>query len=277
LLDVPRLFTDKNFQRECRNKIKDEDAIQFWATYDQMGEREKTEMIPYFSAKFNPLVRSHMIRSFIGQTESGLTLEDDLENNKTILIRLSKGELSELGMRLIGMLLMSRIKSLTFARAKIEKEKRKFICLYVDEFQNFISESFESLLSESRKFGLGLVLAHQYLSQMDRAQFQLYGRGGNSSLLDAILGNVGNLITFRIGVKDSKEILPFLGHPISESDLINLENYQFISRILNKGVLSSPMTVLSYRHELLNFSTSQSELEARRKYILEQFKIFNHE
>ncbi len=272
-VDVPRLFTNHAFLEECRKKITDTDAREFWHTYDQMGAREKQEIIPYFTSKFSPLVKSFLIKNFVSSKNSSLDLEKFILEDKSILVRLSKGDLGELGMRLIGMLIISRIKSLIFARAKIEPEKRKFLSLYVDEFQNFVSEGFQILLSESRKFGLGLVLANQYLSQMNQAQFRLYGTNSGMSLLDAILGNVGNLIIFCIGAKDSKEILPSLGSQIEEKDLINLENFYFLGRILNSGVLSSPMTVQAYRSEFLNFTTHRNELKSRIEYLMELFNV----
>jgi len=273
LLDLPRLFTDRGFLEECRKKITDPDAKEMWDVVDKTADKELQEILPYFSSKFSPLVRSYMIRNFIGSKHSLIDLEKFISEGKTVLVRLSKGDLGELGMRLIGMLVMSRLKALVFARSKIEPEKRKFVALYVDEFQNFISEGFQTLLSEARKFGLGLVLAHQYLTQMSQAQFQLYGSGGGTRLLDAILGNVGNILTFRIGAKDAEQILPSLGSPSSEVDLTNLENYQFICRILNSGTLSSPMTVQSFRNEFLDYPTLREEQRMRVKYLMEMFKI----
>jgi len=272
LADIPRLFTNNEYRNKCREKLTDEDAKEFWETFDQMGSREKEEMIPYFTSKFSPLIRSYLIKNFVSPSQSTFDIEQSINEGKTILIKLSKGQLGEMGMSLIGMLILSRIKSLIFARAKIEAKKRTPISLYVDEFQNFISQDFETLLSEARKYGLSLVLAHQYLSQMQQTSFKLYGSGNSSGILDAILGNVGSSAIFRIGVKDAKELQPFLGNPISETDLVNLNNYEFISRILNNGILSSPMTVNAYRHDLLDFPTNQNELQNRIKYLMERFK-----
>lgn len=272
LADIPRLFTNSEYLKKCRANLTDKDAIEFWETFDQMGSVQKEEMIPYFSSKFSPLIRSYLIKGFVSHPVSTLNIEQSINEGKTILIKLSKGQLGEMGMSLIGMLILSRIKSLIFARAKIEAKKRVPISLYVDEFQNFISQDFETLLSEARKYGLSLILAHQYLSQMQQTSFKLYGSGNSSGILDAILGNVGSSAIFRIGVKDAKELQPFLGSPISENDLVNLNNYEFISRILNNGNLSSPMTVNAYRHDLLNYPTNQTELQSRINYLMERFK-----
>lgn len=271
LVDVPRLFTDDNYRRECREKISDEKANEFWNMFDNMGSREKDEMIPYFSSKFAPLIRSFLVRNFVEGKKSNLQLENYIENGKTVLIKLSKGELGELGMSLIGMLLIARIKSIILSRSKIPENKRKILSLYVDEFQNFISKDFQTFLSEARKYGLGLVLAHQYLGQMEQAQFKLYG-SQNLGLLESIMGNVGNNIIFRIGIKDAETIQPFLGSPITKEDLVNLDNYEYIGRILNKGVLSSPMTVSAYRHPYLDEPIGSTvEFNKRIDYLMEKF------
>jgi hypothetical protein len=269
LEDVTRLFTDEEFLTQCREKLTDENTKKFWTTYDKIGYKEKEEMVPYFSSKFAPLVSDYLIKFFIAPSSSFLDFEKYIRDGKTVLIKLSKGQLGELGMRLIGMLLMSRIKSLIFSREKIEPKERIPFSLHVDEFQNFVSQDFESLLSESRKYGCGLVLAHQYLGQMQQGSFVLYGSGNNNSgILDAIFGNIGSFIIFRIGVKDSKEFQPLLGEPIKDNDLTNLSNYEFIARVLNNGTLSSPMTINAYRDELLNYPTNRNELKERIIYLM---------
>lgn len=273
LTDVLRLFTDNTYLKECRSKLTDEQAKEFWRIFDETGSREKEEMLPYFSSKFAPLIRSFLISNFVEGKESNLDLEDYIENGKTVLIRLSKGELGELGMSLIGMLLITRIKSIILTRSKIPATERKFFTLYVDEFQNFISKDFQTFLSEARKYELALVLAHQYLGQMEQAQFRLYG-SQNLGLLDAIMGNVGSYAIFRIGIKDAETLQPFLGPPITKEDLVNLDNYEFIGRILNKGVLSSPMTVSAYRHlYLYEKIASKIEFEMRIEILMQKFSI----
>jgi hypothetical protein len=107
---------------------------------------------------------------------------------------------------------------------------------------------------------------------MMQSRFQLYGSGSSSGLLDAILGNMGSIALFRLGAQDAEQVVTHIGDPVQPRDLINLESFEFIARILNKGVLSAPMTVSAYRHELLDFATDRDELKARIDFVMERFK-----
>jgi hypothetical protein len=281
LADVPRLFTDKNYRKDCIALLKDTNALEFWRVFDLIGEREKQEIIPYFTAKFAPMIGSYTMKNFTSQKDSGIKFNDYINENKTVLIKLSKGKIGELGVRLVGMIIMSRLKSLVFARESLPPDQRTNFYLYIDEFQNFVISGFDTLLSESRKYGLGIILAHQYLSQMKQASFQLSSKSDNTPLLDAILGNVGNYAIFRVGYDDAKTLAPHFEGIKSEGDnadqvmpqdLINLDNYEFIARILNNGVQSSPMTISANREEYLNHAVPRSELGERIKYVLKTFK-----
>jgi hypothetical protein len=272
LVDVPRLFTDASFRQKCRESISDQYAAEFWQVFDATGGREQQEMIPYFSSKFSPLVRSYLVRNFVGEASSGLRIPDYLNSGSAVLIRLSKGVMGEMQMRLVGMLLLAKIKAVVFSRQTQEEALRRPVMFYADEFQNFVFEGFQTLLSEARKYGLGLILAHQYLAQMMQSRFQLYGSGGGLGLLDAILGNVGSMIFFRLGAQDAEQVVTHIGEPVEARDLINLESYEFIARVLNAGILSAPMTVSAHRHGLLQYSTDHSELKARIEFIMERFR-----
>jgi hypothetical protein len=273
LVDVPRLFVDADFRNQVREATKGDLYVnEFWSGYDASGSRERDEILPYFTSKFSPLVRSHAIRNFVGQSVSALKIDEYISNRKACLIRLSKGRLGELQMRLIGMLLFSKLKSSVFMRQSEEVSSRKPVMLYVDEFQNFMFEGFQTLLSEARKYGLGLVLAHQYLAQLRQERFQLYGSGRDAGLLPAILGNVGSVAVFRVGSTDGAEMAPHLAEPVEAKDLVNIENYSFVARLLNDGVLGAPMTVSAYRHEFLTHATFPEERQARIDYVMNQFR-----
>ena len=198
LTDVVRLFTDDDYQREKVKHVKNPIVKSFWAhQMAKTGAREKQEMIPYFAAKFGQFVTNGMMRNIIGQSKSAFDFTDVMNNKKILLMNLSKGETGEVNSKLLGLITVSKIQMAAMRRQKQSKEDRQDFFLYIDEFQNYVTESIESILSEARKYRLGLIIAHQYLAQLEGSQAK---KGSKQvSLKDAIFGNVGCLI--RLGPK----------------------------------------------------------------------------
>jgi DNA helicase HerA-like ATPase len=168
LLDVVRLFTDEAY-REIKLKKVTNPVVKNRRekTFNAMGDREKQEIIPYFSAKFVSFNTNRIMRNIIGQTKSGFNFNDIMNNRKILIINLSKGRIGELNAELLGMILVSKIYNGAMERAKIPESERKDFYLYVDEFQNFISGTFADILSEARKYKLSLIMAHQYIAQLE--------------------------------------------------------------------------------------------------------------
>lgn len=135
-------------------------------TYGSMGDREKQEMIPYFQSKFGPLTTTPVLRNIIGQPESSFDVATAMDQGKFIIINLSKGKMGEINSNLLGLLMVGQVKLAAFRRAEQEEKDRKDHFMYIDEFQNFVTPDIESILSEARKYRLGLVLAHQYMKQL---------------------------------------------------------------------------------------------------------------
>ncbi|USN54518.1 MAG: type IV secretion system DNA-binding domain-containing protein [Candidatus Peribacteria bacterium] len=171
LIDVPRLFTDDVYReykvRKVR-KVRNPVVRNFWErTYEAMGDREKQEIIPYFTSKFVSFITNGLIRNIIGQTKSAFNFREVMDNNKILLINLSKGVIGEMNSQLLGMIIVSKIYNAAMSRTDQEEADRKDFYLYVDEFQNFITDTFADILSEARKYKLCLIMAHQYIAQLE--------------------------------------------------------------------------------------------------------------
>ena len=225
LLDVVRLFTDEAYREVKVAKVTN--AVvrnRRERTYNSMGDREKAEIIPYFSSKFVSFNTNRLIRNIIGQTKSAFNFDDVMNNQKILLVNLSKGKIWELNAQLLGMILVSKIYNSAMGRAKLDPKDRKDFYLYVDEFQNFVSGTFADILSEARKYRLGLIMAHQYIAQLETGKGN--GEGGKSDVKAAVFGNVGTMMSFKIGAPDAefmeKEYAPLLG----PQDIVGIANYK---------------------------------------------------
>ena len=224
LLDVPRLFTDETYREFKTKKVKNAVVKNFWEkTYAAMGDREKQEIIPYFTSKFVSFNTNRLIRNIIGQTETAIKFREAMDSQKIILVSLSKGKIGEINAQLLGMIIVSQIYNGAMGRANTAKEDRKDFFLYVDEFQNFVSGTFADILSEARKYRLGLIMAHQYIAQLESGD---KAAGGKADVKAAVFGNAGTIQSFKIGAPDAefleKEYAPVLG----AQDIIGIANYK---------------------------------------------------
>ncbi len=226
LIDLPRLFTDESWQRYKSNKVKNPVVKAFWEKeMANTGQREKQEMIPYFSSKFGPFITNAQIRNIIGQTKSGFDFRKIMDEGRVLLCNLSKGKLGDLNAQLLGMILVSKLQMSAMSRVDTEEEERRDFYMYVDEFQNFVTESFASILSEARKYRLNLIIAHQYISQITKLAGGK-GKQEDTTIRDAVFGNVGSMMCFKIGASDAEYIAKEFAPVFSEQDLVNIANYQ---------------------------------------------------
>jgi type IV secretory pathway TraG/TraD family ATPase VirD4 len=227
LLDIPKLFTDINYERLKKSKVKNPIVKSFWEKeMAKTGQREKEEMIPYFSSKFGPFVTNAQIRNILGQVKSGFDFRDVMDNQKILLVNLSKGKLGDLNSKLLGMIMVSKIQMAAMSRVDTPEKLRKDFYLYVDEFQNFVTDSFASILSEARKYRLNLIVAHQYISQITQSSEGGRGKHEDPALRDAVFGNVGSMMCFKIGASDAETMEKEFAPVFSQQDLINIANYQ---------------------------------------------------
>nr|MDD3720158.1 type IV secretory system conjugative DNA transfer family protein [Candidatus Gracilibacteria bacterium] len=240
LIDVPRLFVDDAFMRYKTSKIKNPVVKSFWQhEYANTGDREKQEMIPYFSAKFGPFITNTTIRNIIGQTKSAFNLREIMDNQKILLVNLSKGKIGALNAQLLGLIFVSKVNMAAMSRANIPEEQRKDFFLYVDEFQNFATDTFGEILSEARKYRLALIMAHQFIAQIGGSG-EKYKSTGKPAIKDAVFGNVGTIMSFKVGAEDAEYLEKEYAPALSQQDIIGIANYTTYCKLNIDNASSRP-------------------------------------
>ena len=224
ITDLIRLFTDDNFQRERRTTLKNAVVRAWWDyTYAKMWDREKWEIIPYFAAKFGQFITNTMMRNIVGQTKSAFDIGEIMNHEKLLLVSLSKGIIGDLNSTLLGLILVSKIQIAALRRQSMAKEDRKDFFLYIDEFQNYVTDSIESILSEARKYRLGLIIAHQYLGQLEKSDALTKS---NLNLKWAIFGNVGTVMSYKLGAEDAEFMAKQFAPAYSDQDFVNMDKFK---------------------------------------------------
>ena len=239
LIDVPRMFTDDAFMKYKVKKVKNPVVKSFWQNeYANTGDRERQEMIPYFSAKFGPFITNSIMRNTIGQVKSSFDFRKVMDEGKILLVKLSKGKIGDLNTQLLGLIIVARIQMAAMSRADIPEKERRDFYLYVDEFQNFATDSFCSILSEARKYHLSLIMAHQYISQLTVSKF------GTSStqIRDAVFGNVGTMCSFKVGAEDAEYLAKEYAPLLSEQDVLGISNYKMYIKLNINNTTSRPFS-----------------------------------
>ncbi|MBW7954682.1 type IV secretory system conjugative DNA transfer family protein [Candidatus Gracilibacteria bacterium] len=223
LIDVPRLFVDDRFMKYKTSKITNPVVKSFWEhEYANTGDREKQEMIPYFSSKFGPFITNTTIRNIIGQPKSAFNIRDIMDNKKALLVNLSKGKIGALNAQLLGLIFVSKVNMAAMSRADMREEDRKDFFMYVDEFQNFATETFGEILSEARKYKLALIMAHQFIAQIGGQNGQ---KGDKPSIKDAVFGNAGTIMSFKVGAEDAEYLEKEYAPLLSQQDIIGIANF----------------------------------------------------
>lgn len=243
LTDIVRLFTDDEFQKTRTRDIQNPIVRSFWEhQMAKTGAREKQEMIPYFASKFGQFVTNGMMRNVIGQTKSAFQFADVMNNNKILLINLSKGETGDINSKLLGMIVVTKLQAAALARQRMPKEQRKDFFLYIDEFQNYVTDSIEVILSEARKYRLSLNMAHQYLGQLEP---RAAGKGGSGpNLKDAIFGNVGTILSYKIGAQDAEYMAKEMAPVFSDQDLVNIDKFKAVMKLSIDTQPSKPFSII---------------------------------
>ncbi|MDD3302807.1 MAG: DUF87 domain-containing protein [Candidatus Gracilibacteria bacterium] len=249
LIDVPRLFTDDAFMKYKTSKIKNPVVRSFWEhEYASTGDREKQEMIPYFSAKFGPFITNTTIRNIIGQTKSAFNLREIMDNKKILLVNLSKGKIGALNAQLLGLIFVSKINMAAMSRADMPEQDRKDFFLYVDEFQNFATDTFGEILSEARKYRLALIMAHQFIAQIGGSG-EKYKSSGKPAIKDAVFGNVGTIMSFKVGAEDAEYLEKEYAPLLSQQDIIGIANYTTYCKLNIDNASSRPFDFKTIRDE----------------------------
>ena len=232
-IDIPKLLVDQAFMKSKLKYVTDQQVMDFWTKEFPASQRsnEAGEVISWVVSKFGPFISNDAMRNIIGQTKSGFNFPDVINGKKILLVNLSKGKLGDLNSKLLGIIFVMKFQAAAMARASIPEEQRLDFSLYVDEFQNFATDSFETILSEARKYRLSLVLGNQFMTQL------------KEELREAIIGNVGTTITGRIGITDAEIMVKRYMPVFDAEDLTKLPNYQYVSVAQIEGVPSAPFSM----------------------------------
>ncbi len=240
LIDVPRIFTDEEFLKYKLSKVTNSVVRSFWEhEYANTGDREKQEMIPYFSSKFGPFITNTTIRNIIGQAKSAFNIREVMDTQKILLVNLSKGKIGDLNAQLLGLIFVNKINMAAMGRQDIPKKDRKDFYLYVDEFQNFATDTFASILSEARKYRLSLVMAHQYIAQLTKTPT---GKD-DTRVRDAVFGNVGTICSFKVGADDAEYLAKEYAPTLSEQDILSIANYKAYVKLNINNTTSRPFSL----------------------------------
>jgi hypothetical protein len=207
-------------------------VLDFWnKEMAQTSDANKSEVLGWFVSKFGAFLSNEMMRNVIGQTKSGFNLREIMDNKKILLVNLSKGRTGELNSQLLGMIFVMKFQAAAMGRADIPENERQDFALYVDEFQNFATDSFESILSESRKYRLNLILANQFMTQL------------TDKIREAIIGNIGTVVSGRIGITDAEILQKKFAPTFDAEDLTKLPNFQTISSVMINNVPSAAFSM----------------------------------
>lgn len=237
LTDIVRLFTDDAYQKIKVDNVKNPIVKSFWTNQmAKTGAREKQEMIPYFAAKFGAFITNTLMRNIIGQTKSAFDFFDVMQENKILLMNLSKGLTGDINSKLLGLIIVSKLQMAALRRQLVPKEERQDFFLYIDEFQNYITDSIESILSEARKYRLGLNIAHQYIGQLVEKQ--------DEKIKNAVFGNVGTMMSYKIGAQDAEFLAKEMAPVFSDQDLINIDKYKAVIKLSIDTQPSQPFSVI---------------------------------
>ncbi len=233
LMEVARVFTDADFRKRLLEKAANPTVVDFWTkeAVKAGGEASLANMTPYITSKFNNFVANDYMRPIIGQPVSSLNFRKIMDEGKILLVNLSKGKIGDINAGLLGMVTVGKILLAALSRVDIAQEQRRDFNLYIDEFQNFTTDSIATILSEARKYRLNLVVAHQFIAQLAE------------KIRDAVFGNVGSQIVFRVGAEDAKFLVKQFEPVFSENDLVNVDNFNALVKLLVTGQTTRPFNI----------------------------------
>jgi hypothetical protein len=233
IVDIPKLFRDPQYVKQKLKYVTDPTVIEFWQKEIPQSQRSNDfgEVVSWFSSKFGAFLSNGMMRNIIGQTKSAFDLRQIMDEKKILLVNLSKGRTGELNSRLLGMIFVMKFQAAAMSRANIPESERVDFCLYVDEFQNFSTDSFATIMSEARKYRLNLIVANQFTTQL------------TDEVRDSVFGNMGTIIAFRVGQNDVESLARYFQPIFDGEDLLRVPNFNTIVRTLINGVPTQPFSM----------------------------------
>jgi len=236
-MEISKVLADAEFRKLKLDKCKDQTVVAFWKQEAEKagGDAALANVVPYVTSKLTSFISNATMRPIIGQQKSSFNLRDIMDQRKILLLNLSKGQIGELNAYLLGMVLVGKILAASLSRTDVTREQRKDFYLYIDEFQNFTTDSISIILSEARKYNLNLIMAHQYLGQLVK--------GSDTTIKDAVFGNVGTMVLFQIGSEDAETMVKNFAPVFNEFDLINIEKYNAYMKLLIDNSTTRPFSM----------------------------------
>jgi len=236
LMEIPKVLSDEEFRRMKLTRCQNPVVVDFWTKEAEKagGEAALSNMVPYITSKLTTFISNDMMRPIIAQQKSTINFREIMDGKKILLINLSKGRIGEINARLLGMVVVGKILMAALSRVDLPEDQRVDFYLYLDEFQNVTTNSIAQILSEARKYKLVLILAHQFIGQL------------KEEISKAVFGNVGSMVSFRIGPEDAEFMQKQFEPVFTANDLVNVDNYNCFVKILINNVLTKPFNMKTY-------------------------------
>jgi len=263
LLGINRLLADEDYRRRVVNNTKDPVVKSFWQTeFEAYNDKYKQEAVAPIQNKIGQFLSASVIRNIVAQVKSRINIREIMDERKIFIMNLSKGRIGEDNSRLLGGMLITKIQLSAMERVDMLEKDRKDFFLYVDEFQNFATESFANILSEARKYRLDLTMAHQYMEQLDE------------TVMAAVIGNVGTIVTFRVGSTDADVLAKEFVPTFTEEDLVNLPKFHIYLKLMIDGVASKPFSALTMAPIAQSTDSMEKVVKvSRERYAIQRDKI----
>jgi len=259
LMEISKVLADEDFRRYKISKCKNPIVVDFWTNEAEKagGEAALANMVPYITSKLTTFISNDMMRPIIAQQNSTINMRDIMDNKKILLIKLSKGKIGEINAKLLGMVIVGKLLMAALSRTDVAENDRVDFYLYLDEFQNVTTNSIAQILSEARKYRLALILAHQFIAQL------------KEEISKAVFGNIGSVVSFRVGPEDAEFLEKQFSPVFSASDLSNVDNYNCFARLLINNELSRPFNMKTFPptkgdQEMANYFKELSRLKYGR-------------
>jgi len=261
VIDIPRMFTDDDYVKTYLKKTKDPVVRAFWEKeMAKTSDFHKSEMLGYLISKVGRFVENEMMRNIMGQQHSSFNFRDIMDKQKILLVNLAKGKTGEVNAKLLGLIIVAKLQMAALSRTDLPEDQRKDFYLYIDEFQNFVTDSIATILSEARKYKLNLIIAHQYMGQLTDEK-------GQSPIRDAVLGNAGTICSARIGPDDAEVLAKEFAPTFGSYDLLNAPEFSWYTKLLIDNKPAKPFLMKTFPPEPGNTELAEAIRElSRLKY-----------